>query len=121
VLDAMAAAPAPTVVVTGDIHASAAGPLRALATDPDSPVVGAEFVGTSISSSNGDVGALLDDVFGPAFEYFQSERRGYVRTEFTADLATTDYVVVDDARDPDSTVRVDATFTVDRDRALTRV
>jgi alkaline phosphatase D len=121
VLDAMAAAPAPTVVVTGDIHASAAGPLRGLAADPASPVVGAEFVGTSISSSNGDVGALLDDVFGPAFDYFQSTQRGYVRCEFTPDAATATYVVVTDAIDPDSPTTVDASFELDPDRTFTRL
>jgi alkaline phosphatase D len=121
VLDAIADAPAPTVVVTGDIHASAAGPLRSDPADPASPVIGAEFVGTSISSDNGDFGALFDSIFAPAFEYFQSARRGYVRCEFTPAAATATYVVVADATDPDSPTTVDASFELDPDRTFTRL
>ena len=120
VLDAMAGAMAPTVVLTGDIHASAAGPLHATAADPTSKVVGAEFVGTSISSENGTFTSLLDSIFRPAFEYYQSDRRGYVRCEFTPKAATATYVVVADARDPQSATSVDASFRVDPDRTFTR-
>ena len=116
VLDAIAEAPAPTVVVTGDIHASAAGPLRADAADPASAVVGAEFVGTSISSENGEFSGLLDSIFDPAFEYYQSAQRGYVRCEFTPAGATATYVVVQDATDPDSTTSTDATFELTPER-----
>jgi alkaline phosphatase D len=121
ILDAMAAATAPTIVLTGDIHASAAGPLHASATDPASKVVGAELVGTSVSSDNGPLGSLLDAVYRPAFEYYQSDRRGYLRCEITPVATTATYVVVADARDPRSTTSVDATFRVEPDRAFTRV
>jgi alkaline phosphatase D len=120
ILDAMAGAAAPTVVLTGDIHASAAGPLHATAADPTSKVVGAEFVGTSISSENGTLTTLLDAIFQPAFRYTQSAKRGYVRCRFTPKAATAAYVVVADARDPNSTTTVDATFRVDPDRTFTR-
>jgi alkaline phosphatase D len=121
VLAAIAASPAPTVVVTGDIHASAAGPVRASATDPASPVVGAEFVGTSISSDPGRNAPLLDAVFGPAFDYVQSARRGYVRLELTPTEALATYVVVDDARRQDSGTRTDAAFRFGSDRTFRRV
>jgi alkaline phosphatase D len=117
-LDAMASAPAPTVVLTGDIHASGATPLRADPADPSSEVVAAEFVGTSISSDNGQFSGLFDAIYGPAFEYYQSSRRGYVRVEVTPETTTAAYVVVDDARDPESPTRVEATFDFDRDRTF---
>jgi alkaline phosphatase D len=121
VLAAMAASPAPTVVVTGDIHASAAGPLRASATDATAPVVGAEFVGTSISSDAGRYAPLLDAVFGPAFDYVQSARRGYLRLELTPTEALATYIVVDDARQADSATTTDASFRLGSDRTFSRV
>lgn len=121
ILDAMAEAPAPTVVLTGDIHASGAGPLHAKAGDPSSKVVGAEFVGTSISSDNGGFTGLLDSIFGPAFEYYQGTKRGYLRVEVTPQWTRADYVVVEDAKVPDSPTRVDASFEVAKDGTFTRV
>ena len=120
IVDAMAEAETPTVVFTGDIHSSAAGPLRERSDDPTSPVVAAEFAGTSITSSNGAFTGLLDAIYEPNFDYYQSTRRGYLRCVVTKEEVNATYLVVDDATVPDSPTSTDARFTFSRDRTFTR-
>jgi alkaline phosphatase D len=83
------------VAVTGDWHSSFVNDIKLDFDQPDSPVVGTEFVGTSISS-NGD-GEVYGPYYGPMIQFnphikfFDGDRRGYVRctvdqNEFRADL-----------------------------------
>jgi len=102
------------VVVTGDIHRHWASDLVSFAEDSEE-AIGAEFVGTSISSG-GDGGDM--DAFGRQViadnenvEYY-SGRRGYTRCTLTPDDWTTEYRVLEYVSDPGSPIRTDATFTL---------
>ena len=79
--------PSNPVVITGDIHAAGAGDLKLDFTDPASPSVGTEFIGTSISSTFPEsfipiVEAAVREA--PYAKYFEARRRGYVRCTLDA-------------------------------------
>ena len=87
--------PANPIVVGGDVHSFWVTDLKADFDDPRSPVVGTEFVGTSITSQfrrrQEEVDALLAD--NPHIKLANGARRGYLRMEITparlrADLRT---------------------------------
>jgi alkaline phosphatase D len=102
------------VVVTGDFHRSWANDLRS----PDDPSksVGAEFVGTSISS-NGDGTDM--DAFGRqviernANVKYYNGKRGYTRCTITPEKWVTDYRVVEYVTEPGAPVRTDARFVLE--------
>jgi alkaline phosphatase D len=90
-------APNRTVVLTGDIHTSWTNELRSDFSRPDHPVIGAEFVGTSISSGGdgraegwANPAAMAE---APHIRWHDG-RRGYVRCAVAPDEWTTDYRVV---------------------------
>lgn len=98
-------APNRTVVITGDIHSSWVNELRSSFSQPDAPTIGAEFVGTSISSGgdgsdrNQVEGRLAGD--NPHVKW-QNNRRGYVRCavspeEWRAEYRTVEYISKPDA------------------------
>ena len=105
------------VVLTGDFHSAAAGVLRPDPFDPTSPVVGVEFMASSISSFFFDddpvvaglVAIALDA--NPQIRFFDT-RRGYAVCELTPETYTTTFRAVLDATDPTSTVETIATWTV---------
>ena len=78
------------VVLTGDFHSAAVAELRADPFDLASPVVGSEFMATSISSSffddNETVASLVNGALAanPQIKWFDS-RRGYTVCEVTPD------------------------------------
>ncbi|MDH3753731.1 MAG: alkaline phosphatase D family protein [Acidimicrobiia bacterium] len=100
------------VVITGDLHTAAAADLKADPFDPDSPVVGAEFLGTSITSVFPEAveplaqAALLAN---PHIKHFDS-RKGYCRCTVNRELWRTDYQVVSDVLDPGADNETAATF-----------
>jgi alkaline phosphatase D len=74
------------VVLTGDWHSTFVNDIHLDFDRPDSPLVGTEFVGSSIST-NGDVpvygpyyGPMIK--FNPHIRFFDGDRRGYVRCKF---------------------------------------
>ena len=85
------------IVLTGDVHANWANELLADYDDPDSEVIGTEFVGTSITSGgNGadqraDTPRLLAE--NPHIKFF-NDLRGYVRCRVTESEWRADYRVV---------------------------
>jgi alkaline phosphatase D len=87
-----------TVVLTGDIHSNWVNELRARYDRPDAPVVGAEFVGTSISS--GGDGAEASRMWSDAARaenphaLWHNARRGYVGCVVTGDDWRTSYRTV---------------------------
>ena len=102
-LEALAAKPNP-VVIGGDIHSFNVNQLKLDFDDPASPVVGAEFVGTSISS-NGWSQERLDALRADNAHVLlaDSRYRGYVRVEVTptelrADLRALDSVATRDSK-----------------------
>src|SRR5690606_2587449 len=108
------------VVLTGDAHVNCAADLKADWADPDSATVGAEFVGTSITSG-GDGADMTPNgeewlAANPHLRFFNSQR-GYLRCRATADLWTSDYVVVDKVTTPDGTASVRQSLVVEAGRA----
>jgi len=101
------------VVVTGDIHFNLATDIKSA--DDQSRTVGAEFVGTSISSrgDGSDFPPLASSVFpeNENLKYF-NDRRGYTRCTVTPEEWTTEYRVLEYVSEPRAPVRTDATFTV---------
>jgi alkaline phosphatase D len=99
------------VVITGDWHANWLCDLNTDFGDPDSPTVGAEFVGTSITSTD-VLGAqpaygrvVLEE--NPHIRFFNNER-GYVRCRLTPEEWRTDYRVVPYVKRPGAPVRTRA-------------
>ncbi|MGE0337677.1 MAG: alkaline phosphatase, partial [Gammaproteobacteria bacterium] len=95
------------VVLTGDIHSSWAAELKTDFADSQAPVVGAEFVCSSISSVFGDgnhglVQATLPS--NPHIRHFDGLHRGYALCTVTPDQWRTDFRAVTRVADPVFTV-----------------
>lgn len=85
------------VIVSGDAHVSMASNLKPRFKDPDSPVVGAEFLGTSITSGGDgtDISATgRRRLAENPHARFYNQRRGYQRCFLTPDELRTDYLVL---------------------------
>ncbi len=104
------------VVLTGDIHSNWVNDLTIDSSDPKSPTVGTEFVGTSITSG-GDGVDLTDRIKAVLaenpFVKFQSGQRGYVRCEVTPKTMRADYQVVEYVSRPDAPKITRASFVVE--------
>lgn len=104
------------VVLTGDVHANWTNDLRRDFERPETPLLGSEFVCTSVTS-NGDgsgstnPGRLVWDE-NPHTKYY-SDRRGYVHCTVSRDQWVTDYRVVDYVRRPDAPIRTDRSFVIE--------
>ncbi len=95
------------VVLTGDIHSSWAADLRMTASDTRSPLVAAEFVCSSISSTFGDanhglVTATLPS--NPHIRFFDGLHRGYALCTVTDKTWRTDFRAVERVAHPVFTV-----------------
>lgn len=105
-----------SVAVAGDIHCNWANNLQVDSSVESSPVVAAEFVGTSISSG-GDGGEQRKDTpqmltENPFVKFFNDER-GYVTCEFTPQTCTARYRTVPFVSKPDAPINTRATFVVE--------
>ena len=104
------------VVLTGNVHANWANEILSNFDDPDSAPVGAEFVGTSISSigDGADVhpytAAIMTE--NPHTKFF-NDRRGYVRCRLTPDAWQTDYRVLPYVKQPGAPITTRASFVVE--------
>ncbi|MEL6891555.1 MAG: alkaline phosphatase D family protein [Actinomycetota bacterium] len=104
------------VVLTGDVHSNWLSDLRFDFEDETSPVLGTEFVGTSITS--GGDGSDQSSFFpflqpeNPHLRY-NNNRRGYVRCTVDANEFRADYRVVDVVSQPGAQVRTDKSFVVE--------
>ena len=111
-------APNRTVVITGDVHASWANEIRSTA--PGTPMIAAEFVGTSISSG-GDgserIGFFTDAVAAdnPHVKW-QNNRRGYVTCEVTPDTWRTSFRTVPFVSRPDAPIETASRWRLTRGR-----
>jgi alkaline phosphatase D len=109
VLEAASAATDNLIVLSGDFHSAAVADLRADPFDATLPVVGAEFMASSISSSFFDddevVKALVSDalVANPHLKWFDAQR-GYTVCEVTPDRWLATYRTVKDQFDENSPV-----------------
>jgi alkaline phosphatase D len=110
------------VVLTGDVHASWAADVKRRFDAPEAPVVGTELVATSITSSGDgsetrpETAATLAE--NPHIRFFDN-RRGYVRTRFTATELTADFRALPYVQRRGAPVETKATFVVeDRNAGL---
>ncbi|NYJ00093.1 alkaline phosphatase D [Nocardioides thalensis] len=104
------------VVITGDRHQNYASNLLLDYDDPSSPVVGSEFVGTSITSG-GDGADMTPGgenllAANPHLKFFNSQR-GYVRCKVTREEWRSDYRVIPYVTRPDAPVSTRATWVVE--------
>ena len=104
------------VVLTGDIHSNWVADLHTDFDDLSSPVVGTEFVGTSLSSggdgadmTNGGRASLSHN---PHIKFYNGQR-GYVTATVTPDTWTSEYKVVDKVSEPGGSLSTRATFVVE--------
>ncbi|MEV0028336.1 alkaline phosphatase D family protein [Nocardia sp. NPDC050793] len=103
------------VVITGDRHQNHAARLRRDYADPESPVVAAEFTGTSITS--GGDGADMNDIgrrllaANPDLAFFNAQR-GYVRVELDHGMWRNDFRVVPYIRRQGAPILTRASFVV---------
>jgi alkaline phosphatase D len=108
------------VVLTGDIHSNWANELRVDDRKPEMPIVGSEFVGTSIcSGGNGSKTVKdLDRLQGenPCVK-FHNRERGYVRCIVSAKTWRSDYQVVDDVEKPGGSLATRASLVVEAGQA----
>ena len=101
------------VVLSGDFHSAAVADLRADPFDRSLPVVGAEFMASSISSSFFDNDAVVEElvasalIANPHLKWFDAQR-GYTVCEVTPDRWLATYRTVADQFDENSAV-ADAT------------
>jgi alkaline phosphatase D len=104
------------VVLTGDIHSNWVNDLRVDDRKPETPVIAAEFVGTSITSGgNGSAEvAGLDALMAanPGVK-FHNRQRGYVRCAVTPSSWTSDYRIVEDVKIPGCPVKTLKSFVVE--------
>jgi alkaline phosphatase D len=107
------------VVITGDIHTNWVADLKLKWSDPGSPTVGTEFVGTSITSG-GDGSDTLPAVEAYLPEnphvHFYNNQRGYVRCVVTPERWQSDYQVVPYVSKPGAPVQTRASFVVENGR-----
>jgi alkaline phosphatase D len=111
--------PANPVVLTGDIHSNWVTDLKVDYQDPAAPIVGTEFVGTSISSG-GDGADVRDSTAAllaenPSIRFFNGQR-GYVRCDLTPERCQADYQVMDYVIRPGSPISTRASFLVEDGR-----
>jgi alkaline phosphatase D len=107
------------IVLSGDIHTNWACDLHARPEDPASPIVGAEFVGTSITSGrDGTEISARNQAILPENPHvkFHNGQRGYVRCTISRERWTTDYRVVPFVSRPGASVETRASLVVENGR-----
>jgi len=104
------------VSIVGDVHVNWLADLRTGYYDGDGRVVGAEFVGTSISSGGdgSDANDNTPDMLAtnPHVKFFNGQR-GYVRCTVTPSRWTADYRVVEYVTRPGAPITTRASFVVE--------
>jgi alkaline phosphatase D len=112
-LESLAAKSNP-VVIGGDIHAFNVNQLKLDFDDPASPVIAAEFVGTSVTSQGWPqerIDAMRPD--NPHVLYAESRYRGYVRVEVTPKQLRADLRGLQSVQSRDTTCSTLASFVVE--------
>lgn len=108
------------VVLTGDVHANWAANLITDYNNPESQIIGAEFVGTSISSGGdgsdwrADVEKTLAE--NPHIKFFNNYR-GYVRCQVTPDQWRTDYRVIPYVTKPGADISTRVSFVFEKNQS----
>jgi alkaline phosphatase D len=107
------------IVVTGDLHSNWVCDLKADYKTENSPVIGTELVGTSISSGGDGTDSIptaeAQMAKNPHVKFYNNQR-GYVRCEVTSKSLTADFRVVEKVTVPGSHLSTRATFIVESGR-----
>jgi alkaline phosphatase D len=104
------------VVLTGDVHNNWAANLKSNFDDESSRTLGAEFIGTSISSggdgadTSSNQEAVVEE--NPHIEFFNGQR-GYVRCTLTPEEWRADYRILPYVKQPGAPVYTRASFVVE--------
>ncbi|WP_433870232.1 alkaline phosphatase D family protein [Saccharopolyspora sp. CA-218241] len=108
------------VVLTGDVHRHWAAEVKRTHDDPSTPAVGTELVTTSITSGGDGSDDGNEDVIAEnPHVKFSSNRRGYVRTRFTAEEMRADFRTLRKVTEPGAPAETARSFAVqDGVRAL---
>lgn len=108
------------VVLTGDIHVNWVNDLQLDFQDPNSPLVGTELVGTSMTSG-GNGGNVIAEYERAAaqndFVRWYNSNRGYVSCELTPATWTTHFRATPFVDKPDSPIDTKATFVIEAGQA----
>ena len=108
------------IAITGDIHSNWVNELRARYDRPEAPVIGAEFVGTSISSGgdgrDASPGWNDDTRAENPHALWHNARRGYVICDFTPSEVRTHYRVVPFVTKPGAPVQTASSWRVQAGR-----
>jgi alkaline phosphatase D len=102
------------VVIGGDIHTFNVNQLKLDFDDPASPVIGAEFVGTSVTSqgwSQERIDAMRPD--NPHVLYAEARYRGYVRVDVTPKQLRADLRGLQSVQSRDASCSTIASFVVE--------
>ncbi|TDK64248.1 alkaline phosphatase [Bacillus salipaludis] len=107
------------IILSGDVHANWASNLLTNFDDPNSKIIGAEFVGTSITSGGdgSDKRADTDKILGlnPHIQFF-NDFRGYVRCKVTPEKWQADYRVVPYVSSQGADITTRASFVFEKDQ-----
>ena len=101
------------VVLSGDLHANFVANIHARPDEPASPVIAAEFCGTSISADGPSakrVAAIRDA--NPHIVFADGSRRGYALLELGRESLEARFRVVDTVKRADAGISTAASFTV---------
>jgi alkaline phosphatase D len=108
------------VVLTGDVHAHWAADIKQRFDDPAAPVVGSELVSSSITSggdgSETQSGTATTLAENPHIRFYNN-RRGYVRTRFSASEVKADFRVVPYVKTPGAPAETRASFAIEDRKA----
>ncbi|MBY0097236.1 alkaline phosphatase D family protein [Mesobacillus maritimus] len=107
------------IVLTGDVHASWASNLMTDYNNPDAPIFGAEFVGTSISSGadGSDWRADTEKTLAQNQNIkFFNNFRGYVRCRVTPQQWRADYRVLPYVKQPGADISTRASFIYEKNQ-----
>ena len=110
--------PANPVIIGGDVHAYFVADIRARAAEASSPVLAAEFCGTSITSQ-GNTMRVTDAIRAenPDIAFADSTRRGYTVLDIGRERLEARLRVVDSVKEPQMAISTLATFSVAAGRA----
>ncbi len=108
------------VVLSGDIHCAWVNDLRVDFNRPETPVIGTEFVCTSISSGfflvNEEFVRQNNRLLNPHVRYFRGDKRGYTRIRVTPQQWRAEMRVAETIDRRDAPVSTDATWVVEDGR-----
>ncbi|WP_250279965.1 alkaline phosphatase D family protein, partial [Frankia sp. Cppng1_Ct_nod] len=108
------------VILAGDIHCAWVNDLRVDFNRPETPVIGTEFVCTSISSGfflvNEDFVRENNRLLNPHVRYFRGDKRGYTRVRVSPGEWRADQRIAETIDRRDAPVTTDATWVIEDGR-----